>query len=176
MKLCAVEGCGRKSYCRGWCTMHYSRWLAHGDPLFVIRQVKKPCSVEGCDRLAHAHGFCIKHLARWEKHGDPLYVAPILGRPLKGEVLSIAGMHKRLSRVLGPASERVCVDCGGQAQEWSYDGADPDELHGVMGGYRMPYSLDMAHYQPRCVRCHRIFDGISDRPHKADGTFARRRR
>lgn len=30
---CAIEGCGRKSYARGWCKTHYMRWRAKGDPL-----------------------------------------------------------------------------------------------------------------------------------------------
>ena len=31
--LCAIEGCGRPTYSRGWCIRHYQRWRAHGDPL-----------------------------------------------------------------------------------------------------------------------------------------------
>jgi hypothetical protein len=30
---CAVAECNRKRYCRGWCTAHYQRWRAAGDPL-----------------------------------------------------------------------------------------------------------------------------------------------
>lgn len=33
MKLCAIYGCGRTVLSRGWCSKHYQRWLAHGDPL-----------------------------------------------------------------------------------------------------------------------------------------------
>lgn len=31
--ICSVEGCERPARCRGWCTKHYQRWAAHGDPL-----------------------------------------------------------------------------------------------------------------------------------------------
>jgi hypothetical protein len=30
MKICSVEGCGRKSNARGLCQTHYSRWKQHG--------------------------------------------------------------------------------------------------------------------------------------------------
>jgi hypothetical protein len=30
---CSVEGCGRPTKGRGWCSLHYQRWRHHGDPL-----------------------------------------------------------------------------------------------------------------------------------------------
>lgn len=30
--MCSVEECARPAHARGWCTMHYTRWRAHGDP------------------------------------------------------------------------------------------------------------------------------------------------
>ena len=35
MKVCSVEGCGKKVSARDWCKMHYTRWLRHGDHLFT---------------------------------------------------------------------------------------------------------------------------------------------
>lgn len=29
---CAVPGCARPTYARGWCVTHYRRWSRHGDP------------------------------------------------------------------------------------------------------------------------------------------------
>lgn len=30
---CAVAGCNKKTFARGWCQEHYTRWLRQGDPL-----------------------------------------------------------------------------------------------------------------------------------------------
>ena len=67
--------------------------------------------------------------------------------------------HKRIESTRGAATDHLCVDCGRQAQEWSYDQADPNELTETVGRYEVTYSPDPAHYDPRCVPCHRVFDG-----------------
>lgn len=33
LKLCGIEGCESKSRARGWCNLHYRRWVLTGDPL-----------------------------------------------------------------------------------------------------------------------------------------------
>lgn len=53
----------------------------------------------------------------------------------------------------GPAAEQRCGGCGGAAAVWSYDGSDPDELHGAERARR--YSLDPARYRALCRSCHR---------------------
>lgn len=30
-RRCSIEGCERPSRCRGWCKMHYTRWVRHGE-------------------------------------------------------------------------------------------------------------------------------------------------
>lgn len=67
-------------------------------------------------------------------------------------VVGYSGAHARAVRVKGRPSQHSCIDCGKSAQDWSYDGLDPDELRG--GRYYSTYSLDPDHYVPRCKPCH----------------------
>lgn len=32
MRECKIEGCGKPIHARGWCDIHYRRWMSHGDP------------------------------------------------------------------------------------------------------------------------------------------------
>ena len=71
---CSVEGCETISRTRGWCRVHYRRWVRHGDPNVLLRQ-KGPadgiCVIEECTNVAHARGWCTTHHMRWQTHGDP---------------------------------------------------------------------------------------------------------
>lgn len=69
---CAVEGCDRVAFCRGWCRPHYRRWAKDGrlgDP--VIPAPRKGCTVDGCDRPHLSRGYCNAHYSRWKTKGDP---------------------------------------------------------------------------------------------------------
>lgn len=68
--------------------------------------------------------------------------------------------HMRVRADRGPIRDQVCVDCGEQAQHWSYDHTDPDERIGTSGNSPkpVPYSLNPDHYSPRCVPCHKRHD------------------
>lgn len=58
--ICSIENCERPVTGRGWCSMHYQRWLNHGDPLF-LKQRRGTCSVDGCDQRHGAKGLCHSH-------------------------------------------------------------------------------------------------------------------
>lgn len=74
-KSCSIEGCERPHEARGWCSYHYKRWRAYGDPLAADRRTKnRICSVDGCERKHAARGLCHTHWMRWHEHGDPLVV------------------------------------------------------------------------------------------------------
>ena len=67
--------------------------------------------------------------------------------------------HDRVRRDRGLVQRYDCVDCGARAQHWSYDHADPDELHeDGISARPVAYSLKPEHYQPRCISCHKRFD------------------
>jgi hypothetical protein len=81
------------------------------------------------------------------------------------ETISYFGIHRRIKRDRGLASEHTCADCGRRAQQWSYDGTDPAELHyDPPGKRRLSYSMDLSRYQPRCRSCHYKRDGIAPPP------------
>lgn len=106
------------------------------------------CSVAGCARAHHARGLCRPHWRR-ARRGDVRAAEPIRepGTP------SYSALRRRLRATRGPAAGHPCGDCCGPARVWSYDGRDPDERTDAVRGYR--YSLDLAHYRPRCRPCHR---------------------
>jgi NAD-dependent SIR2 family protein deacetylase len=54
--------------------------------------------------------------------------------------------HRRVVRQRGKAAEHDCVDCGGQAVDWSW-------THDTDRG-------DPENYKPRCKRCHFKYDGL----------------
>ena len=162
--------------------MHWTRWRKHGDPSIVLpklRRRKYPpvCSIDGCDEPHHAHGYCAAHATRFVRWGDPL--APPrtpTGRPPEGGIPGYDAAHKRIARGLGPASQFLCVECGSDAHEWSYDGGDPDELHtdpSIRGEHPgLAYSLNPQFYSPRCRSCHRHRDESLARPRDEAGRFA----
>jgi hypothetical protein len=72
---CQEPDCRRRVYARGWCGMHYKRWLRTGSP--VRGERPKRCAVDGCDRAAESRGWCHAHYQRWRRHGDPIAGGPI---------------------------------------------------------------------------------------------------
>jgi hypothetical protein len=72
---CQEPDCGRRGYARGWCAMHYKRWLRTGSPVRGERPTH--CAVEGCLRQAKSRGWCHAHYQRWRTHGDVQAHRPI---------------------------------------------------------------------------------------------------
>lgn len=78
-RICAIEGCGRKAKCRGWCDTHYARWH-RGTPMDapITRQKRErgPCRVDGCESPESATRLCQHHYNRNRRYGDPLLGPP----------------------------------------------------------------------------------------------------
>ena len=172
---CGVDGCDRKPTRRGMCTLHYGRWKRHGDPLAFRPDAIRGCSVEGCPREHYGRGWCVLHWTRWSKTGDPLeklpHFSPLAGRtgdlnPMwAGDDVGYGGVHIRLRKEFGPASDYTCHHCDGPAADWAYDHGDPDERTSPDG---LRYSIKgPRHYVPLCSRCHLRFDRDHARVHRA---------
>lgn len=57
MSKCSIEGCDKEARSKGWCSMHYTRWLRHGDPLVILRnQHKKPLRKDDSNKE-----LCLSH-------------------------------------------------------------------------------------------------------------------
>ena len=69
--ICKIKGCSNNSKARGWCSMHWTRWKRHGDPLYIKYFVKKTCSVDACNRHTSGLGYCSMHYQRLKNNGSP---------------------------------------------------------------------------------------------------------
>jgi hypothetical protein len=122
-----------------------------------------PCGLPakvGPNGRPNGKGMCTRHYNRGLQ-GKSLWTT----RPhaLRGrEWATYHQMHRRIQKALGKASQQSCVDCGGQAREWSYNGSGVKETKGfgtgVSANILMTYSLDINQYDPRCRKCHFAFD------------------
>lgn len=162
-KICSVDGCDEPHYGNGLCNKHWLRQYRRGttDPWQPRDRV--PCRVDGCESIEYARGVCTKHYIRLLRHADINHERPDLRgdeHPTwKGTDVGYVGIHARVRRTYGKASEHMCVQCEAQADDWAYDHLDPDERIYVKNGHQMPYSTTVEHYQPMCKQCHREFDG-----------------
>lgn len=93
------------------------------------------------------------HYTRFIRHGDPLYRVKDADR--RTRVPGYSTIHNRVRLEKGQAFHYLCVDCGEQAKDWSYDKQDPEELYDRDG---TPYSGKIEHYVARCRACHTRFD------------------
>lgn len=72
-RTCSVAGCARKHSARGWCNLHYQRWLTKGDPLAEVRE-RIPgdlCAYEGCESPRYTgRQWCNKHYFQLYRNGE----------------------------------------------------------------------------------------------------------
>ena len=78
IKVCKVEGCGRKHNCKGYCRAHYERLVRRGtvasSPIRHRRSKDEPlaiCKVVGCKEYTYGKGLCSQHHSRLTR-GIPL--------------------------------------------------------------------------------------------------------
>lgn len=115
------------------------------------------CSIDGCSRNARykATGWCQTHYHRYWRTGST--DDPVPGFPRTD--LTYFGAHARTKAYFGSATKYTCIQCGGPAGEWAYDGTDPSEREDIaQGRYRVVYSVWPEFYMPMCTKCHRTMD------------------
>lgn len=171
---CTIEDCIKdvRSKHSPYCNMHYFR-IYRGGQVGTAELRKRParsahCEVDGCMKPDTEAGLCSMHGARKRRHGDVDRVVPLDERTYHrgdantqwaGNDVGYGGAHIRVAAQRGPASDYACIDCGTQAGQWSYDHADPNErLAELVSANKVAYSPSPAHYDPRCVPCHKMFD------------------
>lgn len=150
---CSVNGCEKPRHGDVYCSGHHTRWKRTGDPLTPLTRQPNvgACTVEGCDRPMRKRKWCADHYGMWRRFGE------IREWSYRWGDGGYVPTHRWLRRELGAPEQYPCVDCGGTAQEWSYDNQDPDELIDLTHD-GAAYTRKTEHYQPRCCLCHRRFD------------------
>lgn len=119
MTTCLIEPCERQPYCRGFCTMHYSRLRRHGDPETILQRLDG----EG---WITPDGYLVM--------SDPKH-------PLANPNGRVREHRRVLYDAIGPGPH-PCADCG-ELLEWktslrTHEGAitvdhrDRNKLHNVL--------------------------------------------
>lgn len=76
IRPCSVEECTELAVSRGWCNVHYQRWLKYGDPSLgkdkITEQKHEHCTVEGCNNPTRSKGspYCEMHYYRIRRNGS----------------------------------------------------------------------------------------------------------
>lgn len=104
-----------------------------------------------------------------EEQREKLNAAGVLTRFPSGEShprwsgadVSYRGAHYRVSQARGRAAGYPCIDCGASAARWSLSWRRVP-LHLLRWGQgsvgHLPYSTNLADYDPRCPSCAAIYD------------------
>ena len=89
-KICPVQSCDKPIHAKGFCSKHFQRLKAFGNPTYLkIRPlylprackviVKTKCTVDGCGNAGVWKRMCEKHYARYYKYGDATKVTKVVG-------------------------------------------------------------------------------------------------
>lgn len=163
---CTVPGCDKPVKRRGYCYGHYMKAWRYGTPTPVFESKRKNVKgrkfgtltvieEDGAKWLCECE--CGEHrsvsLGELNRRGDGCTCG--VARNHRSSSSGYGAAHWRCQADRGPARAHRCVDCGSQAQQWSYNHDDPNEMTDHTG---LPYSLDPDHYRPRCISCHKKFD------------------
>lgn len=161
---CKAAECRNKprSSSADYCEMHYYRLRRNGTLDIVASRIPDAiCRVRGCNNKAqHTNGLCRNCHLRYERNGsfEHHHRGELHNLWLSNDDVTYTAVHQRLRHYRGNAREYKCVDCGTQAQHWSYNHDADNEKVEQLGMSVVPFSPDLTHYSPRCVRCHKHYD------------------
>lgn len=175
-KNCQVAGCESKAdrVTKGLCEKHYMRLRRNGQfESVAVRVPKQTCIADNCKNKAfYSTGECRNCYLRRKRNGDYVRrVSELSPAWLSEDEVTYSAIHQRLRVRRGAAKDSRCVDCGGQARQWSYMHDCPGERIGIAhdGQTPAPFCPHLEHYDPRCVSCHKAYDldryPVNERPY-----------
>jgi hypothetical protein len=94
MKQCSVDGCGKKTKGRGYCSMHLKRLHTHGQLELPTKKIYI-CVADGCQRKAHGRIYCGMHRDRLNRNGTL-------------ETLPVVTLEQRFWRRVDKSNEQGC--------------------------------------------------------------------
>ena len=159
-EVCQADACDLKTRSKyaQYCETHYYRFRRNGTLDTIQPRVPQAaCVVAGCKRPAErTDGLCRGCLDRLQRNGSFDYI----DKKQPDELTTYTAVHRRLRTRNGSARNYSCVDCGGRAHHWSYNHQDPTPRYERVGRHPrpVPFSPNLACYEPRCASCHRRFD------------------
>jgi hypothetical protein len=110
---CQEPDCARPAYARGWCGMHYKRWLRTGSP--IRGDAHAAAASTRCDAQAKSRGWCHAHYQRWRTHGDVGADVPLRSsRAVPGRGLRPTALRPRAVQHPLPPAARDRVRPGGR--------------------------------------------------------------
>ena len=115
------------------------------------------CKFDDCMEPVKHKGWCAGHYMQ-NYRGQKLRPLHTTYGKKRWKHVSYRAAHKRLTRDMGKAAEHTCVDCKGQAEQWSFIPGSENTLIEIVNGSECEYSLDSSDYEPRCRECHWAFD------------------
>lgn len=156
---CSVADCDNDARTRGFCGMHYKRFMKHGDPL-VTAYSKRPaglkCNVSGCSTTVLARGMCGGHYQRW-RSGAPVDgpLRPRNSPTPSGKVCPCCGENKPISGFSTQDGGRVaswCKVCRRYANKRRQYGLNRESYDAMIsGGCTVCGSTERVHID----HCHR---------------------
>ena len=108
-KVCAVDGCGKPAYGKGWCRPHWWRMHKYGRLEKIHGLIKGNCTIEGCNEKIKGLGLCKNHYQWFKLYGvhpkeyeDKLkeqnFVCAICEEPETALFRNIPGKVKKMSQ------------------------------------------------------------------------------